>query len=128
MIKIYKLGICLILLCTQASALATNRIHDKQLLQAYDILIKQPGKKGTAVLKNQASVNKTVVKAKNGRTPQFNATLIAKKQINKKYRWGGANPKTGFDCSGLMQYAYKFSKVYLPRTAAAQYQQLNAFR
>lgn len=45
----------------------------------------------------------------------------AKKQLRKKYRWGGASPATGFDCSGLMQYAFKLAKVSIPRTARAQY-------
>jgi len=62
-----------------------------------------------------------ITKQSTRRTPQINAVLAAKKQINKKYRWGGAKPHTGFDCSGLMQYAYKASRVHLPRTAAAQY-------
>lgn len=47
--------------------------------------------------------------------------LTAKKQLRKKYRWGGASPKRGFDCSGLVQYAYKSGNVKLPRTAAEQY-------
>ncbi|MEK4031292.1 NlpC/P60 family protein [Pseudobacillus sp. FSL P4-0506] len=39
-----------------------------------------------------------------------------------KYTWGGASPKTSFDCSGLTQYIYKaILGVNIPRTAAAQY-------
>lgn len=46
----------------------------------------------------------------------------AKKQQGVKYVWGGTSPKTGFDCSGLMQYAFKNgAQVALPRTAAEQY-------
>ncbi|GAF66447.1 putative peptidase [Bacillus sp. TS-2] len=37
------------------------------------------------------------------------------------YVWGGANPGVGFDCSGLIQYAYRQIGVILPRTAAEQY-------
>ena len=109
-----KLCICLLISSMQTSAFAANKPHDKQLLQAYNLLIKQPAQRAKG---RKAAV----VKKHANRTPQINAVLVAKKQINKKYRWGGTNPYTGFDCSGLMQYAYKASRVHLPRTAAAQY-------
>jgi cell wall-associated NlpC family hydrolase len=41
--------------------------------------------------------------------------------VGYRYRWGGASPKSGFDCSGLMTYVYRQFGVSLPRTAAAQY-------
>lgn len=37
------------------------------------------------------------------------------------YVFGGDNPKTGFDCSGLMQWIYKKAGITLPRTAQQQY-------
>lgn len=112
-----KIYICLVLLFLQSNALATKNIHEKQIIQAYNLLVKKPVEK--VAIKNNKT--KLVNVKRQNRTPQINATLMAKKQINKKYRWGGTNPHTGFDCSGLMQYAYKASKIYLPRTAAAQY-------
>lgn len=46
----------------------------------------------------------------------------AEKQIGTKYVWGGASPKTGFDCSGLVQHSMnKGAGVKVPRTAAEQY-------
>lgn len=43
-------------------------------------------------------------------------TLLA--QLGKAYRWGGDSPHTGFDCSGLVNYAYRgHTNAVLPRTA-----------
>ncbi|MEA1065111.1 C40 family peptidase [Erwinia sp. HR93] len=48
------------------------------------------------------------------------ATLM--RQLGKPYRWGGASPLTGFDCSGLVYYAYKdLLKIPIPRTANEMY-------
>lgn len=38
------------------------------------------------------------------------------------YKWGGASPSTGFDCSGVTMYVYAQIGISLPHYAAAQYQ------
>lgn len=40
---------------------------------------------------------------------------IARQFIGKPYVWGGTNPDSGFDCSGLIQYAYKQIGIDIPR-------------
>ncbi len=37
------------------------------------------------------------------------------------YRFGGRSPKTGFDCSGLVQVVCEKWGVYVPRVASGQY-------
>ncbi len=46
---------------------------------------------------------------------------IAKSTIGVPYKWGGNNPRQGFDCSGLMRYVHQNALgINIPRTAAKQ--------
>jgi cell wall-associated NlpC family hydrolase len=44
----------------------------------------------------------------------------AEQYLGVKYKWGGTSPKTGFDCSGYVQYVFAKHGVRLPRTSRAQ--------
>ena len=46
---------------------------------------------------------------------------IAMRFLGIPYKWGGASPQTGFDCSGFIMYVYAQIGVSLPHNAAAQY-------
>lgn len=44
----------------------------------------------------------------------------AKTQIGRPYKYGGASPKTGFDCSGLIAWSYKQHGINVPRQTKDQ--------
>ena len=50
------------------------------------------------------------------------ALAVAKQYLGTPYQWGGATPETNFDCSGLMQWAYKEVGIEIPRVT---YDQVN---
>ena len=41
--------------------------------------------------------------------------------VGARYVWGGASPKTGFDCSGFTKYVYSQFGVSLPHSSVGQY-------
>lgn len=47
------------------------------------------------------------------------AVFTALQMVGVPYQWGGESP-SGFDCSGLVQFAFASAGLHLPRTAAAQ--------
>ena len=61
----------------------------------------------------------TVTSHSTGR-PHERAASHALKLVGAPYRYGGMSPKTGFDCSGLVQYSYRHAGVELPRSTEAQ--------
>ena len=55
--------------------------------------------------------------------PLATVVTTARRQIGTPYRYGGNSP-SGFDCSGLIQYAYRSIGVTTPRTTGALWREL----
>jgi cell wall-associated NlpC family hydrolase len=49
------------------------------------------------------------------------AVSAAYSVLGVPYQWGGADPSTGFDCSGLTMWAWAHGGVSLPHSSASQY-------
>ncbi len=49
------------------------------------------------------------------------AIAAARSVLGTPYRWAGSSPSTGFDCSGLLSWAWAQVGVSLPRTSRGMY-------
>ena len=52
------------------------------------------------------------------------AVHTALSQLGVPYVWGGETPGTAFDCSGLVQWAYRTAGITIPRTTQTQWADL----
>lgn len=58
--------------------------------------------------------------ARPGSETALRAVRSAQTQLGKLYRSGGSSPRTGFDCSGLIWWAYRQHGVNVPRVTTDQ--------
>ena len=49
------------------------------------------------------------------------AVQAAESEVGVPYLWGGTSPSTGFDCSGLVMWAYAQVGISLPHYSGAQF-------
>jgi cell wall-associated NlpC family hydrolase len=57
------------------------------------------------------------------RTVGERAAAIAVKEVGVPYRWGGTSPAAGFDCSGLVYWAYGRLGIEVPHSSYALWDQ-----
>ena len=114
-IRTYQIGLLACVVFTNSTAFAKNQqnYNEKHSLQrAYYQLVKNPQERNSRHANNS----------------RYRAVQVAKQQLRKKYRWGGKSPRTGFDCSGLMQYSYQKANIKIPRTTTEQYRNTQRVR
>lgn len=96
---------------------------DFSRLQAFKMGWKSYGDPGYVdhVMRYLKGSNKDV-KPVNGSIDGYDSIMKeALKYEGQPYVWGGSNPKSGFDCSGLVQWSYAKAGISLPRTAQEQH-------
>ena len=78
-------------------------------------------------LQDQASTGQLLSTQLNGGVGQAGGVVsIAAQYLGIPYKWAGASPGTGFDCSGLVQYVFAQLGVALPHNTVAQWNSPNA--
>ncbi len=81
-------------------------------------------------MRDQASSNRLLsasLYGSIGASGQYGGVVsIAAQYLGIPYKWAGASPETGFDCSGLVQYVFAQLGVSLPHNTVAQWNSPNA--
>ena len=77
---------------------------------------------------SRVDVSPTTARAPSqGRTRGETAVNVAARQVGVPYRYGG-NTRSGFDCSGLVQFAWAEAGVGIPRTTSEQWRRMSRVR
>ncbi|MFJ2029244.1 C40 family peptidase [Streptosporangium sp. NPDC087985] len=79
-----------------------------------------PAQTGTAARSSVKTAKAKMSRAELQKVKAAKAVSVARKQIGDPYRWGASGPGA-FDCSGLVQYAWRKAGVSLPRITYSQY-------
>lgn len=99
----------------QAAELKAKEEQAKQLQMAQDA-----AKNSQAALANLKSQYALYGDSSNNASLRQKLVAQVASQKGVKYQWGGESPKTGFDCSGLVQWAYGKLGIQMPRTSGQQ--------
>ena len=76
---------------------------------------------------NAHTLPRPTATAPRARQPGQQAAVVAVRQVGVPYRYGGTTTR-GFDCSGLVQYAWSAAGKKIPRTTTEQWRRLSPVR
>ncbi|WP_431147183.1 C40 family peptidase [Pseudomonas alvandae] len=111
------LTICLLL---PLAAHATNREQRLPNVNGYTPKshVSAPGSKNNPGTQRLSTTNSKLVPPMATKASS-NVLSRAVNVLGTPYRWGGSSPSKGFDCSGLVKYAFNDATFDLPRTSNA---------
>jgi cell wall-associated NlpC family hydrolase len=104
-----------------AAKLANDIAAHQRALQGQIAQVRQALAKLSSAQKSTLTGNLSCGSVSVGTGPTAVALQAALSQCGKPYVWGGTSPSTGFDCSGLTQWAWRQAGVDIPRSASSQY-------
>lgn len=111
---------------TVSELAALNRITDPNLIYVGEVL-RLPGS-GPATTAGAVTAAATPAAAPPAAATPATATSaaatavrVALQQVGVPYVYGGASPQSGFDCSGLVMYAWAAAGVSLPHYTVSQF-------
>ena len=101
------------------SATLQSSIEKQQAAEKeYEQLLKLQNQNPSAA---KADVSAANLSAGVGSGTVQTAISVGSQFVGRPYVFGGNNPSSGFDCSGLVQWSYKQAGISLPRSSSQQY-------
>ncbi len=103
-----------------AAARDHNTAGEEQAITAASAVGGQSAANQVIEAEQQAIATPTIAEIA-GTAQGLKAVKEAESQIGVPYVWGGETPHVGFDCSGLVQWAWAQAGISIPRTTETQW-------